>query len=54
MTADETDLAIQLLKRIEAKLDLIRSDIRDIAASLTRSIETLDRINGGFNAGSPL
>ncbi len=46
MTADETNLAIELLRRIEAMVDEIRSDIRDIAASMARSIHTLERING--------
>jgi hypothetical protein len=47
MTVDDTNLALELLRGIDAKIDEMRSDIRDMAASMSRSIETLERINSG-------
>ncbi len=47
MTVDDTNLALELLRGIDAKIDEMRSDIRDMAASMSRSIETLERINIG-------
>ncbi|HEY5107786.1 MAG TPA: hypothetical protein VII73_13620 [Caulobacteraceae bacterium] len=47
MTADEEDLAMQLLRRIDASLDFMRLDLSELGRAMMRCIAILDRINGG-------
>jgi len=45
MTADDETLAMQLLRRIDAKVDQLIFDVCELAAGMTRCAQALDRVN---------
>ncbi len=45
MTAAETNLAVQLLREIDTNLNLLRLDLSELGATMTRCVAILDHIN---------